>query len=545
MLQRDRPRLAIRKISEWPLSGEAVSELMRAVLEKKRPFRFRAKGMSMFPFLKEGDQVTFVSVEPRKIQIGDIVAFIHPESKKFTVHRVIKKAGNQLLIKGDHNPGPDGFIPEADILGSVSKIERAGKRMIFSPGPGKRIIALWNRCQLRFPVCLRLQNALSRPKLPATKKSFVSSTPLPESPILEKTQSKRSLISFNLEITARCNNDCRHCYIALPAGDKEAKRKELSVEEISRIADEAASMGALWCLVGGGEPLLREDFFEIFLALKKKGLLVVIFTNATLITQKHIEFFKKYPPRDIEVTVYGVTKETYERVTRTPGSFEAFRRGLDLLLNNGIKVRLKAMALRSSLDEFPEIARFCRERTKDFFRFDPFLNMRFDGNPTRNGEIESERLSPSEIATLERSDPERFQVLEKKCSKLFPEETVQPASDLIFNCGTGNYVFDVSYDGYFRLCTSLWHPDCLYNLKKGSVREAWNDFVPKVLRMRSARPEFLSTCRICPLADLCFWCPANAHLETGQLDRPVGYFCRVAQARADQLKVLDKAKYQV
>ena len=124
-----------------------------------------------------------------------------------------------------------------------------------------------------------------------TKKSFVSSTPLPESPILEKTQSKRSLVSFNLEITARCNNNCRHCYIALPAGDKEAKKKELSLEEISRIADEAASMGALWCLVGGGEPLLREDFFDIFLALKKKGLLVVIFTNATLITQKHIAVF--------------------------------------------------------------------------------------------------------------------------------------------------------------------------------------------------------------------------------------------------------------
>lgn len=542
MHQRDKPRLIIKKRSEWPLSGEAVSELMRAVLEKRRPFRFQAKGTSMFPFLREGDQMTVVSVGRRKIQIGDIVAFIHPESKKFTVHRAIKRKGKRLLIKGDNNVGSDGLIPEANILGFVSKIERAGKRMTFSLGPGKRIIALWNRCQLLSPVCLRFQNAFFRSQLLGMKKSFVSSTSLPESAIWEKIRYKRSLIFFNLEITARCNNDCRHCFIVLPAGDKDAKKKELSVEEISRIADEAVSMGALWCLIGGGEPLLREDFFDIFLTLKKKGLLVVIFTNAVLITQKHIRFFQKYPPRDIEVTVYGVTKETYERITRTPGSFEAFRHGLDLLLKNGIKVRLKAMALRSGLHELPEIARFCRERTKDYFRFDPFLNMRFDGNATRNREIESERLSPSEIATLERSDTERFQVLQEKCVKIFSEETVRPPSDLIFHCGAGNDGFDVSYDGYFRLCTSLWHPDYLYDLKKGSLREAWNDFVPKVLHMKSSRPGFLSTCRVCPLINLCFWCPANAHLETGELDRPVEYFCQVARARADQLKALDKAK---
>jgi len=55
-------------------------------------------------------------------------------------------------------------------------------------------------------------------------------------------------------------NDCRHCYIGLPAGDQEARRKELSLAEIDRIAGEAVSLGALWCLVTGGEPLLREDF---------------------------------------------------------------------------------------------------------------------------------------------------------------------------------------------------------------------------------------------------------------------------------------------
>jgi len=268
--------------------------------------------------------------------------------------------------------------------------------------------------------------------------SFVKSTTLPEFSLWEKMKKNRNVVSFDLELTARCNNDCRHCYINLPVNDKAAQEKELAFNEINKIADEAVSLGAFWCLLTGGEPLLRADFPDIYMALKKKGLLLSVFTNAVLINKKHINLFKKYPPRDIEVSVYGVTQETYERVTRRSGSFDAFMSSLDLLLENGIRVRLKAMALRSNIHEMPEIARFCRERTKDYFRFDPFLHLRFDGNPARNDEIRSERLSPEEIVALERSDPERFQSLEKGCDKLIVPEFSHINCNHLFHCGTGN-----------------------------------------------------------------------------------------------------------
>jgi len=242
-------------------------------------------------------------------------------------------------------------------------------------------------------------------------KDIVSSIPLSRFSLWEKMGNKRVLSAFEMEVTARCNNKCRHCYINLPAGDKVAQKKELSFDEIREIVDESVSLGALWCLITGGEPLLREDFSRIYLYLKKKGLLVSVFTNATLITEEHIRLFKKYPLRDIEVSVYGVTEETYEGVTRTPGSFAAFIRGLTLLMENGIKVRLKAMIMRSNVHQFPEIIHFCREKTKDYFRFDPFIHLRYDGDPVRNEEIKSQRLSPQEIVSLERSDPERFEVL--------------------------------------------------------------------------------------------------------------------------------------
>lgn len=366
--------------------------------------------------------------------------------------------------------------------------------------------------------------------------SYVSSVRLPQFLLWEKMKRKRALISFDLEVTARCNLNCRHCYINLPPGDREAKKKELSLEEIKEIADEAVSLGAIWCLITGGEPLLRKDFIDIYLYLKRKGLLVSVFTNATLIKEEHMNLFKKYPPRDIEVSVYGVTQETYEKVTRKPGSFAAFIRGLKLLIEGGIKVRLKAMALRSNAEELPEIAQFCRKKTKDYFRFDPFLHLRFDRNHIRNQEIISERLSSEEIMALEQSDVERFQSLEKNCEKLIVPEFSHRTCNHLFHCGAGNSSFTMSYDGLFRLCSSLWHPDCVYDLRKSNLTDVWHNFVPKVRNMRSSRKEFLEKCMVCPLINLCIWCPAHSYLETGEMDAPVDYFCKVAHARAKIIK---------
>jgi radical SAM protein with 4Fe4S-binding SPASM domain len=280
-----------------------------------------------------------------------------------------------------------------------------------------------------------------------------------------------------------------------------------------------------------GNPLLREDFSALYLYLKKKGLLVSVFTNAALITEELFKLFQEYPPRDIEVTVYGVTQGTYERVTRTAGSHSAFMRGLSLMLNRGIGVRLKTMALRSNFHEMVQIARFCRERTRDFFRLDPFLHLRYDGNPKRNEEIRSERLSPGEIVALEASDPERLKALRERCQRPIPSEACAPGCNHLFRCGAGNGGFDVSYNGLLRLCSSLWHPDCVYDLKKGNLKEAWETFIPQVREMKSKRSEFLKECSVCSIGDLCAWCPAHAYLETGELDSPVDHFCRVAHAR--------------
>ena len=348
-------------------------------------------------------------------------------------------------------------------------------------------------------------------------------------------KARRRPLSFEIEVTARCNLNCRHCYINLPAADREAEQRELSVPEISDLADQAVRLGAVWCLITGGEPLLRPDLAEIYMALKRRGLLLSVFTNATLLTEEHIRLLKRFPARDLEVTVYGVTRQTYERVTRRAGSFERFRRGLARLAEAGVRVRLKAMVLRSNLEEFPAMSAFGRAHTKDFHRFDAQLHLRFDGDPARNETIKSERLSPEQIAALDRGDEQRARALVKARSERVEWDRSKVECDRLFHCAAGNGSFVIGYDGQFRLCSSLWAPGTTFDLRRGTLAEAWNEHVPRVRELRSRRPQYLTTCGRCQLRDLCLWCPAHAHLETRAVDGVAPYFCEVAHARETAL----------
>jgi radical SAM protein with 4Fe4S-binding SPASM domain len=364
------------------------------------------------------------------------------------------------------------------------------------------------------------------------RKELVFLSRLPDFALWNKIGNKRIPLSFELEITPRCNNNCRHCYINLPPGDKASQRNELTADEISAIADQATALGSLWCVITGGEPLIREDFIEIYMLLKRKGLLVSVFTNACLVTDEHIKLFRNYPPRDIEVTVYGAGRKTYEKVTGIPGSYDCFRRGLNLLAKGGIKVNLKAMAIRSNMHELKAIADFCRKSTKEFFRFDPFLHLRFDGNRRRNENIMAERLSPGEIIAAEQADPERLQAIIKQCSLVELPDTFQKPDSRLFQCSAGQESFAVSHNGLFHPCLSLRHEDCIFDLRRGSLAEAWFEFTPRMLERTTDNSSFLKKCGLCPLMNLCQWCPAVAYLETGRMDQWCEHFCRTARERA-------------
>ena len=118
------------------------------------------------------------------------------------------------------------------------------------------------------------------------------------------------------ELTSKCNLKCVHCYLQ----DYKAEHL-LSTSEIISIIDKLYEKGVLFLYFTGGEILTRNDFSEIYIYTKKKGFIVELLTNATLITQEHIDIFNEYPPANISISMYGKDENTYRKVTNTQGSF--------------------------------------------------------------------------------------------------------------------------------------------------------------------------------------------------------------------------------
>ena len=361
-------------------------------------------------------------------------------------------------------------------------------------------------------------------------------------PLWEKARKKRTLLNLTFELTTRCNNNCIHCFNNLSLNDKYALKNELSTNQIKAIVDQGVELGVLWITLTGGEILLRNDFIEIYTYIQKKGCLVSIFTNATLIKSEHIRLFQKHPPRNIEISAYGACGKSYAKVTRTR-NFSKFISGIEKLSAASIPFTLKTIMMKANVRYFNEIAEFCKKRTKKKFRFDPFLILRTDRNQARNKDIINQRLSADEIIKLEQLDSDRFKELHDQCVKIDnnPDEFIPP--EQLFKCGAGlNGAFINSF-GIFQLCHSLVNNKCVYDLKNGSLKEAWQTFVPKILSLKSKKESYKQNCGCCKMISLCMWCPATSDLETNKFDQQIESFCTLTKKRHAYCKVLFTQKY--
>lgn len=115
-------------------------------------------------------------------------------------------------------------------------------------------------------------------------------------------------------MTARCNFNCRMCYIHDINSMNELKERELPVSWWLKTAEEARKEGLLFLLLTGGEAMLRADFRELYQELAQMGFRLVINTNGSLIDEKILELFRKYPPGRVNVSMYGASEETYKRL---------------------------------------------------------------------------------------------------------------------------------------------------------------------------------------------------------------------------------------
>ncbi|MFC1815831.1 S24/S26 family peptidase [Thermodesulfobacteriota bacterium] len=149
-LQTAKPALIIKKEGALTLSGLSLAVLLKAVLQKGLPFRFKAKGYSMSPFIKDGDVITVYPLLDKSPGLGSVVVYMRPDTGQAVVHRVIAKKGRNYRIQGDSTFSADGLIPKSDIMGLVRKVERNGKELMFGLGVERFLIALLIRLGFQF-----------------------------------------------------------------------------------------------------------------------------------------------------------------------------------------------------------------------------------------------------------------------------------------------------------------------------------------------------------------------------------------------------------
>jgi hypothetical protein len=139
--------------NELSLSGAAAAKLLKAVIEKGKPFKFKAGGWSMSPFIRDKDIITLSPSLTDFPQKGDVVGVIDPVTEKLLVHRIVGMNNGRYWVKGDglgkEDPGSFGLN---GICGHVTQVERDGKPVWFGVGAEKKAIAVLSQV----PLAMRL-----------------------------------------------------------------------------------------------------------------------------------------------------------------------------------------------------------------------------------------------------------------------------------------------------------------------------------------------------------------------------------------------------
>ena len=317
-------------------------------------------------------------------------------------------------------------------------------------------------------------------------------------------------------VTHRCNLRCPHCYVRT-TDNGEMAANELSTQEAIRVLDECAESGCLSMLLTGGEPLLRPDFAAIYTHAKLLGMFVTVFTNGTLVSKEHAEMFTDLPPRAVEITLYGATAETYEKVTGVRGSFRRCVDGMERLLKHGVNLRMKTTLLTTNRHELRAMERMALDYGAKF-RFNACIFPRLDGDKFPL----TFRTSPEEAAGAELADTERA----NEWRDFFDRMSAVSASDSLYWCAAGVTAFHVDANGQLQPCMMV--RNVRYTLNGGTFADGWRGMVS---RMKNKKAGLDSRCRNCNKKVLCGYCPGFFELESGSEREPSEYLCRMGNER--------------
>lgn len=335
------------------------------------------------------------------------------------------------------------------------------------------------------------------------------------------SSSKPQPLYGHLELSYRCQLNCVHCYCA---GVRD-KAKELSTEEWMDIMDRLYESGCLFIIFTGGDPLIREDFLKLYLYAKKKGFLVSIFTSGQGFSKEVTECILRYPPYGVDITLNGITENTYEAISRRRGSFCKVMQTIKVLQKAKINLKIKTIYMTLNKEEAPRIETWIRDsfaRPKGlerYFHGSFFITPRLNGNkkpclyrllPEQSLEVLKSLRDP-QSGLSEESHGKRKSAIKNK--------------NLLYRCNSWKNYFLINPSGKLRFC--LYYDKFSIDLKKHAFQES---FFKMTAKISQARFKTASECRRCQLRDACGNCPGRAFLETGNEESKVSYYCDFAKA---------------
>ena len=339
---------------------------------------------------------------------------------------------------------------------------------------------------------------------------------------------ERLPLQVSIEVTRRCPLECQHCYNNLPMGDQDARRREMTTEEHFKMLDELVEMGCFWLLYTGGEIFARKDFLEIYTYAKNKGFLITLFTNGTLINQKIADYLLEWPPFSIEITLYGRTKETYEELTQIPGSYERCLRGIKLLRERGLPLKLKTVATSINKHEILAMGQFAEEELGVEFKCDGQINPRIDCSQSPL----AVRLTAEEVVALDLHSPKGVSEYRRLAKRDLENPPSLKQIDTMYFCGGGMNSFAINAYGEMGICVISQQET--FDIRQAGLKPAWEHSLHQLRVRKRTR---VTKCVECRIQSLCGMCPANGELENGDRESPVSFLCHVAHLRAAAIGV--------
>ena len=339
------------------------------------------------------------------------------------------------------------------------------------------------------------------------------------------------------ELSPLCNFSCKMCYVRKSA---EEVRREGGIKTLDfwlDIAQQAKEAGTLFPLLTGEEAFLYPHIRELYEAMTKMGMQVSINSNCSCITEETVNWLSKTPPIRINITLYGGSNESYEKLCGDPCGFDKVRRGVKLLADHGIRFQFNCSLTPDNAADMERMMDFAREYGQGLrlatYMFPP---MRRTG---QSGDYEG-RLTPEEAAYYQvlndwkQLPPERFAVLAKNAQhfteltpKLLEEAAAKPPREM--GCLSGRCSYWVDWQGNLSGCGMMDIPKI--SLQDHSLMEAWKEVVEWTEQFR-----YSPVCSNCVNRSVCFSCAAMVHNETGSFQgRPV-YLCEKAKYAAKYYK---------